>query len=258
MPALSVNIRVASSKRALSIDKETLHLAIMDESKPFLDNPESDMAEREVKLPFLNNTKRRILCSNVATFIVTSFLWALIAFSSIWRRDCSIDSSAYDGSTATSQAQPGLDFFSTHRGYLSCGHSKEEAKASGCEYDILTNHWLPGQCKDAKSIADYQSDGSWMPYADLARTEQLSVAELGEREFYYTSLRDHIVHCAMLWRRQYRAFSEGWKFVDSITADGNHTDHCSGFLMDMADLERFRAEPIVVSVGRSGCYVQED
>lgn len=229
----------------------------MDESKPFIDKHELVVVEKEATRPSLRG-KRGFICSNVCTFIVTSVVWALITFSFIWRRNCIVDNCAYKCRTISSPVQSSLDFFAAHRGYLSCGHSNEEAKAFGCEYDILTNHWLPHQCKDAKSISDYQADGSWMPFADLARTEQLAVAELGDREFYYTSLRDHIVHCAMLWRRQYRAFSEGWKFVDSITADGNHTDHCSGFLMDMADLESFRAEPIVVSVGRSGCYVQED
>lgn len=230
----------------------------MDESEPFLDKPELGSVGKEAKRPLLNEVKRAFLYSNVGTFVVTSLLWALISFLFVQNQNCLTYCSAHEYPAVTSPSQSNLDFFSTHGGYLSCGNSKEEAKASGCEYDILTNHWLPRQCKDAKSISDYQSDGSWMPYGDLARTERLSVAELGEREFYYTSLRDHIVHCAMLWRRQYRAFSEGWKFVDSITADSNHTDHCSGFLMNMADLENFRTEPIVVSVGRSGCYVQED
>lgn len=32
--------------------------------------------------------------------------------------------------------------------------------------------------------------------------------EMSEFEFYYTSERDHIVHCAMLWRKHFRAFEE--------------------------------------------------
>jgi hypothetical protein len=126
-----------------------------------------------------------------------------------------------------------------------------------CQYDILTNHWLPGQCVDEFSIREYQSDGSWFPYADEQHTKRLAVEELGDLPFYYTSMRDHVVHCANLWKRQFRAMSEGWKHVDSVTVEEEHTMHCSDFLMKKAELPEYRQTPIKVFVGKSGCHVRD-
>lgn len=119
--------------------------------------------------------------------------------------------------------------------FLKCGTSVEEAKASDCEYDILANHWIPKPCPDSDAIKYYQADGSWHPYAQENRTELLNVEDLGELSHYYTSERDHIIHCAMLWRKQYTIFSKGRKNVDSVTADPVHTHHCIKYLIDMTD-----------------------
>ena len=102
-----------------------------------------------------------------------------------------------------------------------------------------------------------KSDRSWFPYADESRTELLALEELGDLPYYYTSMRDHIVHCAMLWRRQFRALSEGWKYVDQITVDAHHTMHCANFLMEKAELQVYREQAIKVVVGKSGCHVRE-
>lgn len=149
-------------------------------------------------------------------------------------------------------------FLASQTHFLTCGHSVTEAKKIGCHYDILSNHWTPSLCADDYSIQEYKSDDSWFPYADGNRTQALAIEELGDLEFYYTSMRDHIVHCAMLWRRQYRAFSEGWKYVDQILMDPKHTMHCSQFLMDMTEHgQDYRTMPIKVFVGKAGCHVRD-
>lgn len=79
--------------------------------------------------------------------------------------------------------------------YLPCGNSTDEAKELGCEYDILSNHWLPAPCMDQEAVMEYQSDGSWFGYADEERTRLLSVGAMSEAPFYYTNMRDHILHC---------------------------------------------------------------
>ncbi|EFY94534.1 hypothetical protein X797_011841 [Metarhizium robertsii] len=143
--------------------------------------------------------------------------------------------------------------------FLRCGTSVADAKAFGCEYDILANHWVPKLCIDQKAVEDYQSDGTWHGFADENRTEPISLEAMGELEYYYTSERDHIVHCAMLWRKQYNAFAQGRKYLDSITADPEHTNHCIHYLMDMTDLgQDFRTVSLQVNVGFAGCYVGED
>jgi hypothetical protein len=149
-------------------------------------------------------------------------------------------------------------FLTTETDYLTCGHSPEEAHARGCTYDILSNHWHPKECLDEKSVKEYQMDDSWWPFADANHTIPLNMDELGFQEFYYTSLRDHIVHCAVLWRRQYRAWTEGWRYLDDVLIAEHHSMHCSQFLIDMTDRgEDLRKIPIKVYPGRAGCHVKK-
>ena len=183
-------------------------------------------------------------------FFITSLLWGLILLYASrqiphfthYRGDYGAHSKIYGISISEYK-------------FLKCGTSVDEAKALGCEYDILTNHWVPKQCIDRDAVKEYQSDESWYGYARENRTELLSLDTMGELPVYYTSERDHIVHCAMLWRRQYKAFSEGRKNIDSVTADPEHTYHCSQYLMDMTDRGvDFRGVPLEVHVGFAGCF----
>lgn len=235
----------------------------MEETRPFLNDEELALKLSETGQFYWQDcwlTNKILLCGNLGALAVNLFLWALILFTALRAThqisDCSIH--VHPNAATTIEPSKNASFFATHSGYLTCGRNRDEAKSLGCEYDILTNHWLPGKCTDPKSIQDYRADGSWMPFADEARTKQLKVEDLGALDFYYTSMRDHIVHCAMLWKRQYRALSEGWKYVDSITAEREHTDHCAKFLMDMAEVEGYRTEPIKVVVGKSGCHVRQN
>ncbi|KAH7386596.1 hypothetical protein BKA64DRAFT_711808 [Cadophora sp. MPI-SDFR-AT-0126] len=140
---------------------------------------------------------------------------------------------------------------------LSCGFSISEAKALGCKYDILVGKWLPDICIDQIAIDQYQADGSWFGYADWNRTEILTIEQMAEKDVYYTSARDHIVHCSMLWVKQYEAFFDGRGVFDSIIASREHTHHCAKFLVDMTDWgTEFRAMPIPVFVGQAGCFVK--
>ena len=109
---------------------------------------------------------------------------------------------------------------------------------------------VPAQ--DQSKIMDRLDLGLW-----LQQIELLALVQLGNLPYYCTSMRDHIVHCAMLWRRQFRALSEGWKYVDQITADASHTMHCANFLMEKAELQVYREQAINVVVGKSGCHVRE-
>ena len=144
------------------------------------------------------------------------------------------------------------------RNYYHCGDDLESAKARGCAYDMLDNHWVPEKCVDQEAIKEYQADGNWFGYTDENHTTLLREEELGETSVYFTNERDHIVHCAMLWRKQFRALIEGRKYLDSLIVDEKHTVHCSKYLIDMSDKgEDFRKNPIEVRVGFAGCHIKE-
>lgn len=207
---------------------------------------------------------RSSIVSHLAVFIATTVLWGGIFFLTVhFAPHSRIIHQVETSSSLSAPAQQNPKPIHSHKAladevdYLTCGTSLAEAKSRGCVYDTLDNAWIPGQCRDDFSITEYELDGSWFPYADENRTQPLSKDELGDREFYYTSLRDHIVHCAALWRRQFRAWTEGWTYLDDVLVDPVHTMHCSKYLVDWTDKfeNDYRTTAIKVVVGHGGCHV---
>ena len=190
-------------------------------------------------------------CMIVAVFIATSLFWGSIilfimhASPPIYKPAGRLDSlKPYYNVTSGAEL-------------LTCGHSTPEAKEKGCQYDILSNHWVPDICMDQEAVEEYQADGSWFGFADEHRTELLTIDAMSEMDFYYTSERDHIVHCAMLWRKQYKAFFEGRQKLDTLIASKSHTLHCSQFLIDMTENgPDYWNMPIKTWVGYAGCWVR--
>ena len=207
---------------------------------------------RRLKDYTVNSTS---FASHATVFLVTSAIWALILFS--LNRHRHLYQNVNLGPKLDYDLGLGHTIFAKRR-FIGCGYSIEEAKRHGCEFDILSNHYLPKQCKDDYSIAQYQKEGTtWIGYTDKNWTNVLpSVEAMGESDTYWTNQRDHIVHCAMLWRRQWRAFSENWRYFDAIIADAEHTEHCAQFLVDMTENPNstdWRRVPISVEVGFAGC-----
>lgn len=76
---------------------------------------------------------------------------------------------------------------------------------------------------------------------------------------YYTSGRDHVNHCAVMWKKQFFVLFEERKYMDSIITNPGHTDHCAQFLMDVGD-EKGQwdwKKSTKVDVGYVGCWVRE-
>ncbi|EFX03870.1 hypothetical protein CMQ_798 [Grosmannia clavigera kw1407] len=145
--------------------------------------------------------------------------------------------------------------------FIGCGTSTEEARSRGCVYDILANHYVHKSCFDETSTKSYMDEGtSWMGYLEKNKTTQLTtLEEMGDYDVYWTSQRDHIVHCGEMWKRQYRAFTQNWRYIDAITANEEHTFHCANYLVAMTDWaviagRDWRQEPNTVEVGFAGCY----
>jgi hypothetical protein len=234
----------------------------MDDSVPFLpakiEGSDRHHSLRWLKLRHYSNGNvlKSGTISHVAVFIAATLLWGgiyLIAFRISPHPSSLLGHDLVDKPTAVHHAK----FLADEINYLTCGTSLAEAKARRCVYDTLSNAWIPKQCEDNFSVMEYEADGSWFPFADANRTLPLQKEDLGDREFYYTSLRDHIVHCAALWRRQFRAWSEGWTYLDDVLVDPVHTMHCSKYLVDLTDRfeNDFRTHAIKVEVGHVGCHV---
>lgn len=191
------------------------------------------------------------LWSHYLVFVTSSLLWGCILLLILQ------NPSRFGAPNEFFKATELHGNLTSHSRFTNCGSSASEAKALGCRYDILSNHWVPSACMDQESVVEYQSDGSWFGFANENRTGPLTIDVMGETPLYYTSVRDHIVHCAMLWRKQYRAFFDGRDSLDSVIVDRKHTMHCSQYLINMTEVgTNFWDEPLEVYVGYAGCHTR--
>lgn len=104
----------------------------------------------------------------------------------------------------------------------------------GCVYDILSNYWVPAPCMDQDAAVDvYKADETWFGYVDENHTKLLTIEDMSMAPFYYINMRDHVLHCASLWKKQVREFFGQRKALDSMIVDDHHTIHYADFLIRM-------------------------
>lgn len=146
---------------------------------------------------------------------------------------------------------------------LHCGTTPSEARLRNCKYDILLNNWVPSPCFTQEFIDDYIDENNysatngWGGYADEHLTQPLSLQQMSEGPFYWTSLRDHVTHCAVMWKKQFATMFEyeGKGVVDTVLASAGHTDHCAQFLMDFGTKNWTGATK--TEMGFAGCWVRD-
>lgn len=147
----------------------------------------------------------------------------------------------------------------SHAHLIDCGNTPAEARAKKCVYDILLNAWVPEPCFEQEFIDEYTDDLSWGAYTDDTMTTRLTVEQMGDVDHYYTSMRDHVNHCAMIWRKQFWALFEERSAFDAIMASPGHTDHCAQYLMDAIEVARVDPKATTkVMVGYTGCWIRDE
>ncbi|KAK0707795.1 hypothetical protein B0H67DRAFT_556417 [Lasiosphaeris hirsuta] len=145
---------------------------------------------------------------------------------------------------------------------LSCGNSTAEARALGCKFDPLSFLWVPEPCFDSETNEAYQKAVNWHGYNDAEGKEMLDLDTMSERVEpfkYFTSIREHAIHCAYVWQKQHRGYLRGGLYLDDNSASFHHTRHCSEVLMHTTDLDpkglgNFTTE---TTVGFSSCLVEK-
>ncbi|KAF2675069.1 hypothetical protein BT63DRAFT_409182 [Microthyrium microscopicum] len=193
-------------------------------------------------------SKRRKILSHCLVFVATSVFWILAMTV--------ISSNSTNGwhplNTANSRHN-----VTSHARLITCGNTTAEATARGCKYDILLNNWIPAQCHDHEFLEEYREDESWGAFADKNLTQRLrTVDEMTDRDHYYTSVRDHVNHCAMMWKKQFFYLFEERPAFDTVIASPGHTDHCAQYLTD-APFSNL-TESTMVEVGFAGCWVRDE
>jgi len=216
---------------------------------PYADDPgEENLSQRSHRPTSRANMWMHALISMVATSLFWIFVILLITPANPHRRGA-------PPSTGTSKLNSvGRHNITSSAKLITCGGSVAEARQRGCKYDILLNNWVPAPCYDDEFLAEYKDDGSWGAYADKNMTQRLTVEQMSQRDFYYTSIRDHVNHCAIMWRKQFWALYEERPAFDTVIANPGHTEHCSQYLMDV--MEAKWTEPTRTEMGFAGCWVR--
>ncbi|RJE24607.1 hypothetical protein PHISCL_03031 [Aspergillus sclerotialis] len=122
----------------------------------------------------------------------------------------------------------------TERPVLGCGQTVMEAEEIGCEFDPLAACWMHPECpRDyTDEFLTYLDGRPFAYYYDQAATRRIeSWQNLSRLGYYWSSTREHLVHCSFILRRGHDTRNRGAR-VDSMAGDLHHSDHCSQFLMD--------------------------
>lgn len=147
----------------------------------------------------------------------------------------------------------------TPRTVLSCGNSTTEAASLGCKYDPLSACWLHQDCPHdySKEFATFNGGKPFVYYYDEGMTRQMNdYDEVGHNTqgFYWTSLREHLVHCLYLLRRGHDVHMRGDR-LDDMLANTEHVDHCTNFLAHWFRRPDPELDNPVGTQGRTNCFM---
>jgi hypothetical protein len=202
--------------------------------------------------PFLPKHNRRsskgAVLSHFLVFSITSLVWLVVTLVALGASKAEIHTGGRKNDAGYRHN------VTTDATLMTCGNSTTEARSLGCKYDVFLNHWVPRPCYDDEWVAEYQEDGSWGAYANEDLTHRLTIEEMEGSDFYYTSLRDHINHCAKMWNKQFWGLFEERRALDTIIASPAHTEHCAQFLMDALEVNATQATKTYV--GFAGCWIR--
>ncbi|EKD17529.1 uncharacterized protein L3040_006643 [Drepanopeziza brunnea f. sp. 'multigermtubi'] len=126
-----------------------------------------------------------------------------------------------------------LDPQAPPRAALHCGDSLEEAKARGCIFDIVTANYIHRDCPlDFQDEFYYYQNGTpWTYWKDQRGTMPMTLEELADADEYYSTDREHTIHCAFILKRQHAVMARGDR-LDSMTGGFAHADHCVQYLLE--------------------------
>jgi len=143
---------------------------------------------------------------------------------------------------------------------LSCGSTPTEARNNGCTDDVLGNIWVSTPCLDTENLADFKRMAPWLAYDSANATRQLTEEEMSEYlipDGYWTPVREHTIHCALMWRRLHKGFEVDAKLLDKHVLSMHHTEHCSLTLMEHLNMPTSFLDEIRTrtKAGYSSCQI---
>ncbi|KAI0162267.1 hypothetical protein GGR57DRAFT_489959 [Xylariaceae sp. FL1272] len=120
---------------------------------------------------------------------------------------------------------------------LPCGKTPEEAKARGCEFDMLVTAWLPPRCHDRELTNEFMETGQWQFYTkyhanDTDKYGTYDADFIGSvNRTVWTTRRWHATHCLFMFKKLTRALVRGWT-TDAEAVSEPHMEHCMKVFLD--------------------------
>ncbi|KAF2964087.1 hypothetical protein GQX73_g9467 [Xylaria multiplex] len=171
-----------------------------------------------------------LIFENILFIIVLLLLWGLFVPP---RTNLS-----YQSLTADKKVYPsGPLSWSQSFEALPCGKTPEEARARGCEFDMLVTAWLPPRCIDRELVDEFMAVGQWEFYTKLHAKEEDKFGTydpdfIGSvNHTVWTTRRWHATHCLFMFKKLTRALVRGWT-TDAEAVSEPHMEHCMKVFLD--------------------------
>lgn len=109
-----------------------------------------------------------------------------------------------------------------------CGRTPQEARDSGCVFDLMMSGWVHPPCYDQELSDEFLRVNNFTFYREREGINTLTEAEarLGNYEVIYSHGTFHYQHCAYIWAKQIRANKKSPLVLDSVSRSKEHVEHC--------------------------------
>ncbi|KAF2451772.1 hypothetical protein P171DRAFT_426231 [Karstenula rhodostoma CBS 690.94] len=122
---------------------------------------------------------------------------------------------------------------------FNCGTSIEEARALGCQFDVMSFTWSHPSCFDRPLMDDFLALKNWTWWLrnstspDSSGDTPLSIEDIttGQYTELHVTWDYHLHHCTYMWRKMHRAILNN-KPLDGYIGNWAHTTHCESMLLD--------------------------
>lgn len=114
---------------------------------------------------------------------------------------------------------------------MTCGNSTEEATSRECQYNALSNRWLPRRCDVAlarEAVMEAFNHEAFQFWHDPAGTTEITDKDWRDIKMgtvVWTTERHHLAHCVYLLAQSAATLNFG-VMVEENAKSWNHTKHC--------------------------------
>ncbi|KAL1605448.1 hypothetical protein SLS60_004998 [Paraconiothyrium brasiliense] len=151
---------------------------------------------------------------------------------------------------------------------LTCGASVAEAQALGCKFDLLSTGWVPHQCFDEASEIEYREwiintnhsgRGPFPYFKDKELSQPIDGIDALSKydKIVYTTMEEHLAHCAQLMKRTLRAALSRSRMAglnmdkdeDGAVITSEHIAHCVKILWTKDEyIKRYNYTSFIIPV----------